>query len=68
MVKRYFLFAGDDYYPVGGIYDLVGTYDSVEECMSRLTYPIIIFDDIEIDEYDWYHIYDSQENKIIKSK
>ncbi len=58
-MKRYLLFAGDDYYPQGGINDLVDFFDTVElakEKAERI---------VEINNYDWYHIYDIVECKII---
>jgi len=33
--ERYFLFAGCDYYPCGGLGDLKGSFDSTEEAMQK---------------------------------
>ena len=55
-MKNFALFAGDHYYPSGGMRDLVGRFDSVEEAVHFLTtheddegYPL---------QYDWYQIVD----------
>lgn len=34
MKKLYFLFAFDGYYPAGGMYDLHGTFESVESAVA----------------------------------
>jgi len=34
-MKRYALFAGSYYYPSGGSKDLVGLFDSIEECRAE---------------------------------
>jgi len=34
--KRYLVFGFDFYYPQGGIWDVLATYDTLEEC-KRLT-------------------------------
>lgn len=46
--KRYFIFAGDYYYPSGGMFDFVGSVDSLDEVDS-------ILEDIE---HDWMDILD----------
>jgi hypothetical protein len=48
-MKRYMLFAGDDYYPAGGWDDFIGSFDSVEDAMA--SFPR--------DRYDWWHIVDA---------
>tara|TARA_R110000868_G_C10605534_1_gene740907 strand:- start:175 stop:342 length:168 start_codon:yes stop_codon:yes gene_type:complete len=42
----YFLFAGDTYYPAGGMNDLVGTFASIDEARAAAV----------SEGYDWYHI------------
>lgn len=36
-MKRYLLFAGEDYYPVGGWDDFIGSFDSLGEALARVT-------------------------------
>ena len=45
-MKNFALFAGDNYYPSGGMLDLVGRFDSVEEAVAGAKAP-------EDDEYEW---------------
>lgn len=35
-IRKYFLFAGGNYYPRGGFLDLVGAYASRASCMEAL--------------------------------
>lgn len=64
--KRYWLFAGEHYYPGGGFYDLVDSYSSVEEAVVEAQ---LIAEYVGTTythkKYDWYHIYDSQEKTLI---
>lgn len=39
-MKRYLLFAGDNYYPLGGWDDFEGDFDTADEALGRLTYLI----------------------------
>ena len=34
--KRFLVFAGENYYPLGGWKDLVGSFDTLEECETFL--------------------------------
>ena len=45
----YHLFAGDVYYPTGGIFDYIGTYTNREDALRMVG---------EID-CDWWHITDA---------
>jgi hypothetical protein len=59
-MKPYMLFAGDWYYPSGGVGDFVNSFDSVEaaERYYDLHY--------HIQEYTWGHIANAKTLKIIK--
>lgn len=59
-MKKYLLFAGDHYYPSGGVRDFVGDFDSIEGAMSEL----IRFG--RSDGFDWYHIVEYSTMKIVK--
>ena len=54
-MKNFALFAGEDYYPSGGMDDLVGLFDSVDEAVIGAI-------DTAADEdflgYDWYQVVD----------
>jgi hypothetical protein len=55
-MAKYFLFSGLTYYPAGGAYDLVGSWDTVEEALENV-----------IQSDDWWHIYDLASGKIVAS-
>lgn len=50
-MKRYLLFAGDDYYPGGGWDDFMGSFDTIEECQA--------FGTDTKRGFDWYQIVDT---------
>ena len=35
-MKNFMLFAGDEYYPCGGMTDLVGEFESLDEILQKL--------------------------------
>lgn len=47
---KYFLFAGDCYYPSGGVWDWEGSFDSVKEAKERLE------ELLKHGNYGWAHI------------
>jgi hypothetical protein len=51
----YFLFAGKNYYPDGGMQDLVGMFRSVEQARAFFDNPGKDEDGYEI-RFDWYQI------------
>lgn len=55
-MKRYWLLAGDDYYPVGGMRDLAGCFDTIEEAKAFNC------------QADWAHIFDAQECKPVAAR
>jgi len=72
-MKRYLLFRGRDYYPSGGIDDLLGDFDTVEECISECRKDMVkdlvdkhpkLFNAFEIikyeQEYSWGYVYDTE--------
>jgi len=57
--KRYALFAGDNYYPTGGIRDLINFYETVEEAKAEaMREAKNVFRSVYI--YDWAHVYDME--------
>lgn len=57
--KRYVLFSGCNYEGLGGWYDLKHTADSIEELVDHLL-------DSSNEGFDWFHIVDLIESKIVK--
>lgn len=58
MNLRYHLFAGDDYYPLGGWEDWRGAFATIEEALVAAA-------DTRRSQ-DWWHIVDIAEHKIIR--
>ena len=55
-MKRYWIFAGDNCYPSGGMEDYKTSYDTVNEC--KVWYAGFTHGDYG---QHWYHIYDSED-------
>lgn len=57
-MKRFILFAGCEYYPSGGAYDYIDSFDSIEDvkCCAEL-----LKDDIG---FDWAHLMDTETGNI----
>ena len=54
------LFAGEDYYPAGGMDDLIGVFDMPSEAQARFLRGYVIDeDDGEGSSYGWGHIVDT---------
>ena len=58
-MDKFYLFAGEHYYPRGGVEDLIGVFSSAEECRVRARAG-----------HDWYHIatFDAEGNFTIIEK
>ena len=59
-MKRYLLFAGDDYYPAGGWGDFVDSFSERVEALERAAQ--------EMKGKDWFHIVDIYETRLIQDK
>ena len=53
--NKYILFAGSNYYPLGGFDDLKGRFATVEDAKKHA----------QRAGYDWYHIVDAESLEII---
>jgi len=53
---RYLLFSGEQFYAVGGMNDLIGSYDSINDIECKIA---------EICDNEWWHVWDNEEQKII---
>lgn len=51
-MKRYAVFKGSDYYPIGGWGDFVQAFETLEEARAELKRPPV---------HNWSHIVDLQE-------
>lgn len=63
-LKRYLAFCGWIYYPDGGIKDMVGDFDSIEEATDAIK--IKLKPDLEVGV--WGHIWDSETRSIVWEK
>lgn len=54
--KRYWLFAGNDYYATGGMHDLEGSFDSAAEAEASAQ---------NLDPDQWYHVVDITTGQIV---
>lgn len=59
MTKRYLVFAGYNYYPIGGWEDFYGAFETVEEAKDAL---------LKEKSYyrEWWHIVDLEINQIVE--
>jgi len=55
LLKRFLLFAGDNYYPRGGWDDFRGSYDSLEEALAAPRH-----------NDNWWHVVDSHLGTVVK--
>jgi hypothetical protein len=55
-IKRYWLFAGEDYYARGGIHDLEGSFDSAAEAEAEAQ---------KLESDKWYHVVDITTGQIV---
>lgn len=58
-MKRYLLFAGDHYYPSGGMDDFIKDFDTQNEAMVEAHI-------IAGDSFRWWHIWDSEMREIVE--
>ncbi len=58
---RYLVFGGKEYYPAGGMDDLVATFDDLNQAVARMRE---LMEPDQRDGYckcDWCHVYDVKE-------
>jgi hypothetical protein len=59
-VKQYLLFAGEEYYPRGGMQDFRGDFDALNDAQAAGA----VFVEAEILTC-WWHVYDTQQRRIV---
>lgn len=60
-MKRYLLFAGQDFYPKGGFADFVDSYDSVGKAVE---FGNLLVNQVGVNDPDWYHVIDGETGDI----
>lgn len=58
-MKRYWLFAGHNYYPSGGMEDFVGDFDSLKDAKHS------VLPEIKRSAYHWAHVFDTETREIV---
>lgn len=60
-MKRYILFAGDEFYPNGGMGDFVEDFDNKSNALDLIERLKKDFGDW----FDWFHVYDTEKMKMV---
>lgn len=65
---RFLVFGGDVYYASGGFHDYMGSFDTLEEAerFANATHQVHPKIDRQEDNYEWWHIFDMAERRIVK--
>lgn len=63
-MKRFLVFAGDDYYPIGGWRDLVGSADTISQAKALAPAHVTLADGSRdwaaTGGFDWAHVVDTR--------
>lgn len=54
----FIIFAGEDYYPLGGSYDIISVHNEYYEALTAF--------DKAVAKYEWIHIFDTHMRTITK--
>lgn len=60
-MKTYMSFAGSNYYPVGGINDFIGCFETLQEAINKINE----YDDSYGRLYDWGHVFCLESMKVV---
>ena len=68
VMRRFAVFAGPCYYASGGLHDYIGSFDTLSEAESVAaeTHQIHPEIDRQEDDFEWWHIFDMDERRIVK--
>lgn len=69
-MKRFLLFAGDTYYPIGGWDDHVESFDNIEEAVARASEMLASTDAPKTSRWwnynhDWAHVVDLEAGAVV---
>ena len=65
-MKRYFLFAGDVYYPSGGWKDFKGAFDTIKDASDAAITDLEPYQKEELGRFNWYQVVDTSTWKIVE--
>ena len=54
----FIIFAGEDYYPLGGSYDIISVHNNLNEAFIAYNKAVT--------KYDWIHIFDTYTSLLVK--
>lgn len=60
IMKRFLLFGGDRYYPLGGWYDIQEGYDTLKEAVAAAKQKFR-----DAPDFQWWHIYDTIIDEVV---
>lgn len=69
-MKRYWLFAGDQFYASGGMQDYQGSFDNIENALEASKGYFYFSDLLQEHAFlknEWFHILDSELGEIVKA-
>jgi hypothetical protein len=58
--KRFLLFGGNTYYPLGGWYDIYKGYDTLKEAVADAKQTFR-----DTPDYEWWHVYDKVTDEVV---
>ncbi len=58
-MTKYLLFAGSNYYPMGGVYDLKGRYETLQEAQEAMS---------NYANSDWVHVYETRTGLVVEER
>lgn len=62
LTGRFVIFGGARFYPVGGMRDLLGRADTVDQAIKfAQTHERVL----EVEPYSWWHVFDSMSGTIV---
>ncbi len=65
LAKRFWLFAGHNYYPGGGAKDFISSFDSLDEAVKYAKDNAkTISERVSYEDYIWYNVLDIETGKI----
>lgn len=65
-MKQYLFFAGNQFYPMGGIYDYLGKIEDITKPDEYYLNDCFVVEGAEQNGFSWYHIVDPDTMEIIR--
>lgn len=67
VVKRYWLFTGEEFYPEGGMLDFAASYDTLDDAKRAgySTFTISNMQGKELRSDSWFHVFDAEIQEVV---